>query len=357
MQLQCDEAETKFIAPQLLVTNLEIKLKPHKKRTKFLRARIDTCANMNLMPISVYQLLYKDPDCVMLASSSKSGISTYTTEKIPVLASCDLFVHHPDIRCLQEVTFQVVNHEGSVIVSCVTSPDLGLIQPHGELNVSVPDCGRLTFSSVDHPNKYQNEKIESSSSVSDNVYGREVQYPIVSKVPETEVNQHVTQKIQNENKQHQCPAQTDTVLQDRTCQKVKNAYMRPQKPKCCELQSRKPAIKCKKENKVDQIVMLPHKPATKVKKPGQANHKDVLQNKNCSNVKIVNMQPQKPSLSDEQLKKPATMYKYKKHQEEIICYDKQYQETKQSVCEGKKCPSTQCSDRQPVKPVIKHKDV
>ena len=81
---QCSEAEaeTQFIALQHLVTNLEIMLKPDKKRTKFLRARIDTYANVNLMPISVYCLLYKDPDCVKIASGSKSGISTYTTEKI-----------------------------------------------------------------------------------------------------------------------------------------------------------------------------------------------------------------------------------------------------------------------------------
>ena len=98
--------------------------------------------------------------------------------------------------------------------------------------------------------------------------------------------------------------------------------MRPQKPTSCELQSRKTAIKCKKEHKGDQIFMLLNKPATKVKKPGQSTHKDVLQNKNCSNVKIVNMWPQKPSLSEEQFKKPATMYKYKKHQEEVICCDK-----------------------------------
>ena len=101
--------------------------------------------------------------------------------------------------------------------------------------------------------------------------------------------------------------------------------------------------------------MLPHKSATKVKKPGQATHKEVLQNKNCSHVNIVNMQPWNSSLREEQLKKPATMYKYnyKKHLEEVIHYDKQCQETKQSVCEGKKCPSTQCSDR---KPVMKNKN-
>ena len=76
---------------------------------------------------------------------------------------------------------------------------MGLIQPHSELNAGVPDCGRLIFSSADHPNKYQNKKIELSSSVSNNVYVREVQSPIASKVPETEVNQCVTQEIQDEN--------------------------------------------------------------------------------------------------------------------------------------------------------------
>ena len=71
---------------------------------------------------------------------------------------------------------------------------------------------------------------------------------------------------------------------------------------------------------------------------------------NCSNV---NMWPQKPGYSDEQLKKPATKYKYKKHQEQIICQDKQSQETEQTVCEGQESPSTQCCNRQPVKPGMK----
>ena len=111
-------------------------------------------------------------------------------------------------------------------------------------------------------------------------------------MPETEVNQYVAQEVQDETKQQQCPAQTDTVLQDSKCQKVKNVNMRPQKPRSYELQSQKPAIKCKKEHKEDQIVMLPHKPATKVKMPGKETHKDVVQYKNYSDVNIVNMQPQ-----------------------------------------------------------------
>ena len=71
------------------------------------------------------------------------------------------------------------------------------------------------------------------------------------------------------------------------------------------------------------------------------------------------MQPQKPIYSDEQLKKPVTKckYKYQKHQEQVICQDKQIQETEQTVCEGQESPSTQCCNRWPVKPGMKHKDV
>ena len=96
-----------------------------------------------------------------------------------------------------------------------------------------------------------------------------------------------------------------------------------QEPKSHILWSRKPAIKCRKDQK-DQNVMLPHKPDTMVKDRSN-NPEKVLKNKNCSNV---DMQPQKPSYSDERLKKPVTKYryKYKKHQEHIICQDKQSQE-------------------------------
>ena len=55
--------------------------------------------------------------------------------------------------------------------------------------------------------------------------------------------------------------------------------MQPQEPKSYILQSRKPAIKCKKEHQKDQSVMLPHNPDTMVKNPGQATQKKVLKKK------------------------------------------------------------------------------
>ena len=226
-----NQAETTCVVPQHLVTNLEYVLEPHKKMTKFLRARIDTYTNVSILPITIYKVLYKDPDCVMLAPSSKHGITMYTTEKINVLGSCDLFVVHPDTKCLKKITFQVANHKGSVIVSCATSLELGLIQLHSVFNESVPDCGRLLYSEADHPNKSNYQNIESSSSVSDNAYATEVQSTIVPDVTATEVNQCVTQMGQGKNKLMQCPAQDDTDLQDKKCQKVKVCICSHKSPK------------------------------------------------------------------------------------------------------------------------------
>ena len=112
LQIQAKSTKEKFKKnkPQHLATNIEYKLKPHRRRTKFLRAKIDTCSNVNLLPISVYKLMYKDPECTKLEPSKKVAVKTYTTEKIKVVGSCKMFVVHPKTKMLQEVTFHVTSH-------------------------------------------------------------------------------------------------------------------------------------------------------------------------------------------------------------------------------------------------------
>ena len=60
-----------------------------------------------------------------------------------------------------------------------------------------------------------------------------------------------------------------------------------------------------------------------------------------------------------QSKELAIKYKkhYKKDQNNTLCYDKNCQATKKSVCEGKKSSSTQYFDMPPVKPEMKNKDL
>ena len=54
MKIQCKKANASVPVAKHLVSNLEFKVKPHKRKTKFLRARVDTCVDVNLMPVSIY---------------------------------------------------------------------------------------------------------------------------------------------------------------------------------------------------------------------------------------------------------------------------------------------------------------
>ena len=319
-------------------------MEPNQRGTKFLRAGIDTCANVNILPISVYKVIYKDPDCVMLAPSNKTGITTYTNEKINVLGFCDMFVVHP--KCLQKITFQVVHHEGSVIVSCATNLELGLIQLHSVFNKMNPDCGRLLYSEADHPNKYRYQNIKSSSSMSDNASAIAVQSNVAPDVRATEVIQCVIQMGQEKSKLMPFLAQEVTVLQDRKCQKMKRVHMWPQETKSYKMQSRKPAIKCKKEHQKDQSVVLPHNPATMVKKPGQTTQPKVLKNKNYSN----DNKSSSPVRKQEDDKNCQFRGINEKSPKRTVCSDPKCQSAVKTVCSDKNCQET---NMQPVKAVPK----
>ena len=62
----------------------------------------DTCADVNIMPVSIYKLVFQDPDCKKLAPS-KLEISTYTTDIVQLVCTavcidlahlCYLLEHH-----------------------------------------------------------------------------------------------------------------------------------------------------------------------------------------------------------------------------------------------------------------------
>ena len=116
MKVQAVQANEKYASPQHLFTNLEFKVGPHKNKTNFLQARIDTCADVNIMPVSIYKFLFKDPDCAKIAPSDLQ-LGTYTNKKVKILGSCNLYIIHPDTRCITEVTFFVVSNEGSILIS------------------------------------------------------------------------------------------------------------------------------------------------------------------------------------------------------------------------------------------------
>ena len=70
MQFKPEQADHESCETQHLFTHLEYKLKYHKRKTRFLRARRDTCSNTNVMPASIYKKVFKDPDCSKLNPKS-----------------------------------------------------------------------------------------------------------------------------------------------------------------------------------------------------------------------------------------------------------------------------------------------
>ena len=146
MKLQAEKASTQYPTPQHLFTNLEFKVKLHKNKTKFLQARINTFADVNIMPVSIYKYLFKDLDCAKIAPSDLH-LGTYTNKKITILGSYNLYVTHPDTTCIEETFFVPIN-KGSILISCTASLAIGLIKPHDRLNHLHPE-GNVISSSAD----------------------------------------------------------------------------------------------------------------------------------------------------------------------------------------------------------------
>ena len=65
--------------PVYLMANLAYCLQEYHTRNQYLQARLDTCADVNLMPMAVYCLMFKDPQLKKLTPSNME-IETYTTE-------------------------------------------------------------------------------------------------------------------------------------------------------------------------------------------------------------------------------------------------------------------------------------
>ena len=112
---------------------------------------MDTCVHVNLMPASVYKLVFQDPNMKKLSPSSL-GIGTYTTDTVKIVGSFVFYLVHPDIKNLIEVTFYVVMSDESVLLSCKTTLMLGFIQLRTKLDYLPPRASLIT-SSADHPKK------------------------------------------------------------------------------------------------------------------------------------------------------------------------------------------------------------
>ena len=151
-QLKCQQLPT----PVYLMTNLAYHLKMHYRRNQYLCARLDTCADVNLMPVAVYQLMFKDPGLKKLTPSTLE-IETYMNNVVKIIGSCQFYLLHPEKKKLIEIIFFITKEDGSVLLSCRMTMELGLIKPHAQLDYLPPRAYLLT-STCDHPNTTKLQK-------------------------------------------------------------------------------------------------------------------------------------------------------------------------------------------------------
>ena len=132
VRIQKQHSQTHQIPKLTHLTNIAYWLKQHHTRNQYIRARIYTSAGINLMPVSVYKLIYHDQDLTKLTPCNLK-IGTYTTDTIKIIGTMTIYLLHPDSKKLVETTFYIASNEGSVLLSCNTSLTLGFIHSRTKL--------------------------------------------------------------------------------------------------------------------------------------------------------------------------------------------------------------------------------
>ena len=92
--------------PIYLMTNLAYHLQLHHKRNQNLHARLHTCVDVNLMPMAVYCLMFKDPGLRKLTPPNVE-IETYTNDVVKIIGLCHFYLVHPESKQLKKVMFFV----------------------------------------------------------------------------------------------------------------------------------------------------------------------------------------------------------------------------------------------------------
>ena len=134
-----------------LITNLPYRLKMHENKNLYLKARLDTCADVNIMLASVYKLVFHDPNLQKL-TPNKLQIGTYTNDTVKIVGTCKLYLVHPDTKKLIETIFYVATNDGSMLLSCKSTLVLDLKQTRSRLDYLPPRASLIT-STQDHPKK------------------------------------------------------------------------------------------------------------------------------------------------------------------------------------------------------------
>ena len=91
-----------------------------------MRARLNTCSDVTIMPASVYKLVFHDPNLEKLTPNTLQ-IGTYTNDTVKIVGTCKLYLVHLDTKKVIETIFYASTNDGSVLLSCKSTLALDLI--------------------------------------------------------------------------------------------------------------------------------------------------------------------------------------------------------------------------------------
>ena len=103
-------------AQKCLYANIPYQLKPYHKHNKYLHIQLDMCADVNLMPESVYKLVFNDLQTAKLAKND-IDLTVYTRHSVDLIGKCTFYMLSKSTKQPIKVEFYVAKEEGSVLLS------------------------------------------------------------------------------------------------------------------------------------------------------------------------------------------------------------------------------------------------
>ena len=133
-----------------LYANITYRLQPYHKH-KYTHVQLDTCADVNVMPESIYKLVFNDPHTSKLAKND-IDLTVYTRHSVDLIGKCTYYMLSKGTKQPVKVDFYIAKEEGSVLLSQETVFQLQLLDVKPQLEYLLPRA-TLISSAVDYPKK------------------------------------------------------------------------------------------------------------------------------------------------------------------------------------------------------------
>ena len=98
-----------------LYANIPYRLQPYHKHNKYLPVQLDTCADVNLMPESVYKLVFNDPQTSKLVKND-IDLTVYARHSVDLIGKCTFYMLSKGTKQPVKVDFYIAKKK--VLFSC-----------------------------------------------------------------------------------------------------------------------------------------------------------------------------------------------------------------------------------------------